>query len=80
MKNKKRLVAFLFCSCLLLCGCEKKEYAEDIIIKGGTVFSEDNSRIKIDIKYTLQGYEKKYTETGCVVTIYYELKEMNKND
>lgn len=79
MKNKKRIVAVLLCSCLLFGGC-KREYSEDITIEGGTAFESDNSHIKIDSKYTLQGYEKEYTETGCIVTIYYELRGVNEND
>lgn len=75
MKVKKILAAVLLCGCLFLGGCKKKEYAEDITIEGGTPYAADNSNIKIDIKYTLQGYKKEYTENGCIVTIYYELKE-----
>lgn len=75
MKVKKILAAVLLCGCLLLGGCEEKEFTEDITISGSSAYVCDNSHIKIDIKYTLKGFEKEETENGCIVTIYYELKE-----
>lgn len=71
MKIKKKLAAVILC-CLLICGCENKEY---ITISGSSALMDDNSHIEIDVKYTLKGFEKEEIENGCIVTIYYELKE-----
>lgn len=71
MKRKIIIVVATLLSCLLLSGCEN-EYGEDIKIydaNGCTV-----SYIEMDIKYKLKGYEKEYTENGCIVHIYYETK------
>lgn len=75
MKVKKILAAVLLCGCLLLGGCEKEETTEDIYIYGKYLNYDDDTFINMDIKYTLKGFEKEETENGCIVTIYYELKE-----
>ena len=70
MKRKIIIVATLF-SCLLLGGCE---WSENIEICGRSGLTKDSTCIYIDLKYHLKDYDKEYTENGCIVHIYYEIK------
>lgn len=71
IKYKIALIATILLSCFILSGCDN-EYGEDIKIY------DDNyntaSYIEMDTKYKLKGYNKEYTENGCIVHIYYETK------
>lgn len=72
MKRKIIMVATILLSCLLLGGCE---CSENIEICGRSGLTKDSTCIDIDLKYHLKDYDKEYTENGCIVHIYYEIKE-----
>lgn len=69
MKRKKIIAAVILFGCLLLGGCDQ---SEDIKIYGRSSLDDNDTYIQMDTKYKLKGYDKEYSENGCIVHIYYE--------
>ena len=71
MKRNIFIIATMLLFCFILSGCENK-YTENIEIFDRNGYTA--SYIEMDTKYKLKGYDKEYTENGCIVHIYYETK------
>lgn len=69
---RKLFILGAICS-FILCGCSATAGTESIQIYARSGLEVDKTHIIIDSKYTLKDYDKETTDTGCVVTIYYEL-------